>query len=111
MADLSPFKLIETEPGSFSLLSSEFAPYEEVFAACGYEGGGYDWEAVGRQVIRASAPHLGERVRFDPEASMFCAYGNDQAALEELGQKMSETFADLEKLKAAIEAADPDWFD
>ena len=111
MADISPFKLTETEPGSFSLLCSEFQPHESTFVECGYEGGGYDWEAVARQIIRSHAPHLAERVNFDPEGSMFCAYGQDKEALEELGVLMRDTFNDKDALSTAIKEADPDWFD
>lgn len=111
MEDLSPFGLTEIEPGSFSLLSSQFEDYEEIFNECGYEGGGYDWAGVAKQIIRADAPDLQDRLKFDSEGSMFCAYGSDEAALKELGELMRDTFADVERLKVTIKAADPEWFD
>lgn len=114
MTDLSPFGLSDIADGedvTFYLSMSRFDDYEEIFRACGYEGGGYDWEAVARQIIRASAPHLAERIRFDPEGSLFTAYGNDQDALIELATHMKKVMADKESLTATINAADPDWFD
>ncbi len=114
MGDLSPFKLSEIADGedvTYYLSTSAFEEYEEAFQECGYEGGGYDWEAIARQVIRAMAPDLEGRVRFDPEGSMFTAYGSDRDALLELAAKMQQVLADKQMLVDTINAADPDWFD
>ena len=114
MTDLSPFGLSDIADGdevTYYLSMDEFGDFEEVFQDCGYEGGGYDWEAVARQVIRGRAPHLEDQIRFDPEGSMFTAYGDNQNALIELATQMKEVMSDTDSLKATIEAADPDWFD
>jgi len=111
MADLSPFTLIETSTGNFSLLLSEFSPADQAFTEAGYEGGGYSWEGVAKYLVQSSAPELERRFNYDPEASMFCAYGDDRAALEALGALMSRAFHDLDVLRQILSAADPELFD
>ena len=114
MDDLSPFDISEiaTDDGvTYYLSSAQFQNYEDAFVECGYEGGGYDWEAVARQVIREKASYLEDQVKFDPEASMFTAYGSDRNLLLELGKLMREVFGNRQALIDAINAADPDWFD
>jgi Immunity protein 51 len=106
---LAPFRLIETSPGSFSLLLTEFAPASAVFAAAGHEGGGYGWESIAREVIERD--ELEGRLGLDPESSMFCAYGSDRAALEALGKRLAALFHDPAALAAMIEAIGPEGFD
>jgi len=43
------FSLVDQENNSYSLISSSFEEFEPTFSECGYEGGGYDFEAVARQ--------------------------------------------------------------
>jgi len=105
------FSLVDQENNSYSLISSSFEEFEPTFSECGYEGGGYDFEAVARQTIRSLAPQLDKSVKFDSEGSMFCAYGEDKEALEELKKKLVDVFTSSELLKKTIEDADPDWFD
>jgi hypothetical protein len=107
---LAPFKLIETEPGKHSLLLSVFEPASEVFEAAGLEGGGYAWEGVARYVTEVVAPELAEKFGLDPEASMFCAYGTDRAALEQLGKQLSTMFHNKSLLAAVIEEVGPSGF-
>lgn len=111
MSDLTPFKLIETTPGKFSLLLSKFAPASAVFEAAGSSGGGYSWEAVARHVLATDAQELEGRLGLDPEASMFCAYGTDRAALEALGVRLARLFHDPADLARCIAAIGPDGFD
>lgn len=110
-ADLTPFTLIETSPGKFSLLLQEFEPASEVFEAAGSEGGGYAWEAVARHLVENDATNLQERLAFDPEASMFCAYGDDRAALAELGARLARLFHDHRALATVVESIGPNGFD
>jgi len=105
------FNLIDTENSSYSLISSSFQEFETTFVKCGYEGGGYDWEAVARQTIRSLAPQLEKSINFDSEASMFCAYGEDKDALQELKKNLVDVFTSSELLKKTIQEADPNWFD
>ena len=111
-ADLAPFTLFETSPQSSSLILSDdhMLALSDVFAEHDHEGGGYDWDTVARTALRLQAPHLEGRVKFDPEAGMFCAYGPDQAALRELGEVLVGVYRDRASLAELIAAADPgDW--
>jgi hypothetical protein len=108
---IAPFKLVETRPGSHSLLLTTFEPADEVFERYELEGGGYAWEAVARHVVEHDASDLDDRVGFDPEASMFCAYGEDREALYQLGARLAALFHDATRLAAIIESIGPDGFD
>lgn len=110
-ADLAPFKLHETSPGNFSLLLTEFQPASARFEAAGSEGGGYAWAAVARHLVEHEAPGLASRLGFDPEGSMFCAYGTDRAALADLGARLARLFHDHAALDAVIAAVGPDALD
>ena len=107
---MKPFKLTETSPGKFSLLLTEFSPASDVFEKACHEGGGYSWEAVARQVVEGH-PGLAQRLSFDPESSMFCAYGTDKAALEQLGAELAVLFHDPAKLQAVIARVPEDAWD
>lgn len=107
---MKPFSLKETTPGKFSLLLSKFAPADEVFAEAGHEGGGYGWETIAKQVV-ADNPDLAGRLSFDPEGSMFCAYGSDPPALEQLGAELARLFHNPPELRAIIERIPEDAWD
>ncbi|BAJ26802.1 MULTISPECIES: immunity 51 family protein [Kitasatospora] len=110
-----PLVLIEYDhrPGSYGLLLTDdrMVEVDEAFEAAGQQNGGYGWEAVARSAVRTRAPHLEGRFRYDPEAGMFVAYGDDGAALRELGALLAEAFRDRAALRGLLDAADPDWFD
>lgn len=110
MSRLSPFKLVEID-GKYSLLLTEFGPADEAFAAVGIEGGGYAWEGIAKHVIETAVPELAERCGLDPEASMFCAYGEDRAALEQLGTQLARLFHDRVALSGVIQAIGPAGFE
>ena len=86
---MEPFLLTETSPGKYSLLLTTFDAAASAFESAGVDAGGYAWEGVAKHVIATDAAALGERINFDPEASMFCAYGDDRAGLEDLGKRLS----------------------
>lgn len=100
-------------PGEYCLMLTDdhMVATQDVFAAAGYEGGGYDWAGVARSAIRARLPEAADRVRFDPEAGMFVAYGSDPEALRGLGAVLREAVRDRELLAELVGAGDPDWFD
>jgi hypothetical protein len=106
---LAPFRLVETSPGSFSLLLTEFEPASAAFSAAGLEGGGYAWEGIARHVIERD--ELEGRLGLDPESSMFCAYGTDREALEALGKRLAALFHDPAALTAVIEDLGPEGFE
>jgi uncharacterized protein YjiK len=48
----------------------------------GFEGNGYDWASLAQVFLKELNPALIEIIKFDPEASMFCAYSSDPKALK-----------------------------
>ena len=105
--DIAPF-LMSEHAGSFSLLLVDFDSGAAVFEAKGYECGGYAWHGVADSLMRLRAPHLLDRIQFDPEGSMFAAHGPDRDALEELGRVLKAALDDHDLLRTAIENADPE---
>jgi Immunity protein 51 len=110
---LAPLRFFEYDhkPGTYSLLLSDFDAAQPTFERLGLEGGGYSWAGVARSAIRTHAPDLADRVRFDPEAGMFVAYGTDAAALKKLGRLLALACHDPKELERLIRAGEPDWFD
>jgi len=108
--NLRPF-LMSEHNNSFSLLLTDFSKGAAIFEEHGYESGGYAWSGVAEALIRLRAPHLADKIKFDPESSMFSAYGPDRAALEELAELLKSAMYDHALLKTAIEHADPDLMD
>ena len=49
----------------------------------GFEGNGYDWASLAQVFLDELKPELTEIVKFDPEASMFCAYSDNKEALKD----------------------------
>ena len=48
----------------------------------GFEGSGYDWTSLAKIFLSEKRPDLIEVIKFDPEASMFCAYSSNTEALK-----------------------------
>jgi hypothetical protein len=105
--EFAPFEMLETNPGSFSLLLSEFDRWAEAFEEAGHEGGGYGWHGVADALLRLKLPKLKKKVDFDPEASTFVAFGKDRDALTQLAKLMLEAMGDPAVLKEAIGKANP----
>lgn len=100
-------KFIEGE-SSDSVIFSPGGPADahltEVFGAHGHEGSGYDWQSAVHASLVDRAELL-ERFSFDSEAGMFCAYGNDRAALGEVAAALESLLARPTRLVEALEAA------
>ena len=79
----------------------------DVFEECGAYGNGYGWESVAASAVRAHAPEIADRIKYDPEAGMFSAHGNDQAALRRLGILLHEAYHDRQVLAELIRSGDP----
>ncbi len=47
----------------------------------GFIGNGYDWGSLAQVFLDERCPDLQEKISFDPEADMFCAYSEDRDAL------------------------------
>lgn len=56
----------------------------------GFEGNGYNWEALARVFIKEQVAELSEKIDFDSEGSMFCAYSQDKDALKEFILKFKD---------------------
>ena len=49
----------------------------------GFVGNGYDWGSLAQIFLDEKCSDLKEKINFDPEADMFCAYSKDKEALQE----------------------------
>jgi hypothetical protein len=64
---MKPLRIIETQPGSFSLLLNEGeAPVEHLIEELGHSPSGYFWRDVARWLIINKAPALDGPVRLRP---------------------------------------------
>jgi hypothetical protein len=112
--NLAPLKLVEYdyEAGLYGLIldGSDMGALMDVFEECGAYGNGYGWEGVAASAVRAHAPEIADRIEYDPEAGMFAAHGNDEAALRRLGVLLHEAYHDRQVLAELIRSGDPDWF-
>jgi hypothetical protein len=104
--DLAPLKMLEGD-GSYSLMLTEFDPWAAAFEAAGHEGGGYGWHGVADALIRLRAPKLKKKVKFDPEGSMFVAFGTDRDAIAQLAGLLKEAMTDPAVLKEALAGVNP----
>jgi len=80
---IARFFLVDRESDSASLCFYVGEYKQELFdtrADEEFEGGGYDWESLAIVFLEEKMPELKGIVKFDSEASMFCAY--PQKALE-----------------------------
>ena len=81
--EIAPFGWVELEKSvSVCLNAGEYL--QEVFntrANEGFEGSGYDWESLAQVFLAERCSDLQDKIDFDPEASMFCAYSKDKDAL------------------------------
>jgi hypothetical protein len=88
-----------------------FDSWAGTFEELGYDAGGYAWHGVADSLIRLKAPKLRRKIKYDPEAGMFVAYGTDRDALEQLAKLLREAMNDPAVLKDAIEKANPKLMD
>jgi len=107
----APCQLVEHENGSYSLIFDDFDRAADIFEEMGYEAGGYAWHGVADALVRTHAPELQTRVKYDPESSMFAAYGTDRDALGRLAELIRTAVDDPVVLRAAIESANPELMD
>ncbi len=103
-------KLIDHDT-SLSLIFTKIDTGYALFEKAEVEGNGYDWEALIKTELKKSYPEMLQRVGFDPEASMFVAYGTDKEALEVVAQLLDKAVEDEQQLAQWIDAVDPDDWD
>ena len=98
---IQPFFWVENgDEASACLNVGEYL--QEVFAARadeGFEGSGYDWESLAQVFLRESCPELLDRIHFDPEACMFCAYSADKPALADFILRFKAACADAPRMR------------
>lgn len=82
--EIAPFLWVDNRFGASVCLSVGHGYLQEVFdtrAEEGFIGNGYDWSSLAQIFLEEKCPDLEEKIRFDPEADMFCAYSNHVDAL------------------------------
>ena len=83
--EIAPFFWVESERSVSVCLNTGKYYLQEVFSTRsdeGFEGNGYDWESLARVFLEEKMPDMTEKINFDPEAGMFCAYSEDGEALQ-----------------------------
>ncbi|MFB4318280.1 Imm51 family immunity protein [Actinomadura sp. 21ATH] len=109
---MTPLRLIETRPGAFSLLlNAGTTRVDDLVEQLDHEPNGYFWEGVARYLVSTEAGDLEGRFSYDPEGGMFCAYGDDRPALQELGTLMSAVANDEDRMRSLLTTAEATGFD
>lgn len=107
MDEFAPCRLVEHE-NSYSLCFDQFETYEALMDQKELQGGGYTWHAIVDSLVKKHHPELSSVVKYDPEGSMFVAYGSDQAALKKVALLIRQAQEDEAVLLQAIKDADPE---
>ncbi|MFD2765897.1 Imm51 family immunity protein [Micromonospora eburnea] len=109
---MRPLRLVETTPGNYSLLlDAGTTTVDEVIEELGHEPNGYFWEGVAQLLVSTEAPDLAARFDYDPEGGMFCAYGTDRPALEELAARMAAVATDADRVRQLVATAAANGFE
>jgi hypothetical protein len=85
---IKPFTWVEHE-SSVSVIMDVGDYKNEIFEARedeGFEGGGYDWQSLAQVFLGEKMPKLVGIVKFDSEASMFCAYSDCSESLKQFAE-------------------------
>ncbi len=83
--EIAPFFWVEQSSGASVCLNAGMY-LQELFdtrAEEGFEGSGYDWGSLAQVFLDEKCSGLQEKINFDPEADMFCAYSEDKDSLAE----------------------------
>lgn len=111
--DISPFTILDLD-GSYSLVLSAGSGYmEDIFKERESEGllpNGYGWEALAMAFIETDCPEYEEKIDFDSESGMFCAYSSDRETLDSFVQAFKSACGDKAKISAVLAKADPERF-
>ncbi|AZA83266.1 hypothetical protein C1637_23980 [Chryseobacterium lactis] len=107
---IKPFFWVE-HSNSFSVCLDAGGYKDEIFntrADEGFEGNGYDWASLANVFIEEKRPDLGENIRFDPEAGMFCAYSSNGEQLKEFILDFKKACEDEDVIKDLFSRAELD---
>ena len=109
---MNPLSLIETEPGAYSLtMYTGDLPVDLVVEELGHVPNGVFWDGVAEWLVRTRMPALDGRFEYDSEGGMFCAYGSDRTALEELRDGMAPAATSVDQVRALMAAAEEAGFE
>jgi len=80
-----PFVLLEYDDEiSFSLSAGNYKDkIFEIRLDEGFNGSGYDWNALARVFLNEQMPQFIDEIKFDSESSMFCTYSKNKGAILE----------------------------
>lgn len=90
---IKPFFWVEHK-NSFSVCLNLGEYKAEIFRTRedeGFEGNGYDWEALAKVFLAEQKTELIEIIKFDSEADMFCAYSSNPETLKSFMIAFKET--------------------
>ena len=106
--DISPFYITEDEGYSLCLVTDgTFHPeLFELRADEGFEGNGYDVEAIAVQYLNECAQYLIRDIIFDSEEGMFVAMSEEKEPLIDLAEGLTELFADEERSRDLFSRAE-----
>jgi hypothetical protein len=108
--NFAPSRLVEhTFEGAtsrYSLTFDDFGPCADAFEARGFEAGGYSWHGVVKTLVGMKAPELENQIGYDPESSMFAAYGDDRAALLRVAELIREVQTNRALLEEVLDNVD-----
>ena len=80
-----PFSWMEHDESASVCLYASEGYKKELFQTRkkdGFRGTGYDWESLAQTFLDEIMPEIKERIEFDSEHGMFCAYSSDLEALK-----------------------------
>ncbi|MFJ8088903.1 immunity 51 family protein [Lysinibacillus sp. NPDC095746] len=108
---IAPFFWVDHDRDSASLCLDVGEYKKEIFDTRsdeGFEGGGYDWESLAIVFLEEKMPELKGIVKFDSEASLFCAYSFDKEALEKFAISFKNTCEDESSITDLFSRAELD---
>ncbi|GGF95785.1 hypothetical protein GCM10010912_45910 [Paenibacillus albidus] len=109
--NVAPFILVDQQSGGMSVILNAGSYLPELFetrADEGFEGNGYDWASLAAVFVDECMPEWAERIHYDPEAGMFCAYSKDKAAIEEFAVRFKLACEDEELIRDLFSRAELD---
>ena len=109
--DMKPLRMHEHEGTISLLLDCGNTPVDDAIRDSGHEPNGEFWTGIATLLVEHELTDLEGAFDYDPEAGMFCAIGEDRAALERLGNAMAVVANDPARLTALVAAADAEGFE
>ncbi len=109
--EIAPFCWVEQSNGASVCLTMDKGYLQEVFDARaeeGFIGNGYDWGSLAQVFLEEKCPELQEKIGFDPEADMFCAYAEDKDALADFILKFKRVCEDNNEISDLFSRAELD---